>query len=268
MNGVSNMSKREMRGIKEGLRVIVTAGAAGIGRAIAETFVDRGAKVFICDLDDTALAEMAKACPEIGRFRADVADQAQVDAFFDVALADLGGLDVLVNNAGIAGPTAPIDEMSPDDWRRTIDINLNSHFYCLRRAVPPLKESGNGAIINLSSVAGRLGFAMRTPYAATKWAIVGLTESLSKELGPFGIRVNCLQPGMVEGDRINRVISARAEATGRAFDTVEKDMLSNVSLRRTVSGQDIAEMAVFLCTPMGANVSGQALSICAGVETI
>ena len=262
------MAKREIRSIKKGLRVIVTAGAAGIGRAIAETFADRGAKVVICDLDTEALSEMAKACPEIGHFHADVADQTQVDAFFDAALAKLGGLDVLVNNAGIAGPTAPIDEMDPADWRRTVDINLNSHFYCLRRAVPPLKESGNGAIINLSSVAGRLGFAMRTPYAATKWGIVGLTESLSKELGPFGIRVNCLQPGMVEGDRINRVISARAEATGETFDAVEQDMLSNVSLRRTVSGQDIAEMAIFLCTPKGGNITGQALSVCAGVESI
>ena len=228
INGVSNMSKREMRGIKEGLRVIVTAGAAGIGRAIAETFADRGAKVFICDLDDTALAEMAKACPEIGRFRADVADQAQVDAFFDAALADLGGLDVLINNAGIAGPTAPIDEMDPADWRRTVDINLNSHFYCLKRAVPMLKKSGEGVIINLSSVAGRLGFSYRLPYSASKWAIIGMTKSLAIELGPDGIRVNALLPGVVEGKRIEHVISNRAKQVGIEYSEMEQEILNRI----------------------------------------
>ena len=255
-----------------GRRVIVAGGSKGIGRAIALGFARAGAGVSVCARGQASLDALAKEVASEGLALhvapCDIGDKAELETYLQNAMGELGGLDVLVNNAGIAGPTAPIDEMDPADWRRTVDINLNSHFYCLRRAVPPLKESGNGAIINLSSVAGRLGFAMRTPYAATKWGIVGLTESLSKELGPFGIRVNCLQPGMVEGDRINRVISARAEATGETFDAVEQDMLSNVSLRRTVSGQDVAEMAVFLCSPHGANVSGQALSICAGVETI
>ncbi len=262
------MTKLTMRDIKPGLRIIVTAGAAGIGKAIAETFADRGAEVFICDVDETALSALQTRRPDIGKIKADVSDQTQVASLFEKAISVLGGLDVLVNNAGIAGPTAPIEEITPDDWRRTIDINLNSQFYCLREAVPHLKNSKNGSIINLSSVAGRLGFAMRTPYAATKWAVVGLTESLAKELGPYGIRVNCLQPGMVEGDRIQRVIEARAIATGKDPEAVEHDMLTNVSLRRTVSGQDIAEMAVFLCTPMGGNITGQALSVCAGVESI
>ncbi|MEK9723039.1 MAG: SDR family oxidoreductase [Rhodospirillaceae bacterium] len=262
------MATHAMRDIKPGLRVLVTAGAAGIGRSIAETFADRGAKVFVCDVDETALATLAKDRPDIGQAVADVSDQAQVEALFDAAEAALGGLDVLVNNAGIAGPTALIHEIDPDAWRQTIDINLNGHFYCLRRAVPLLKQSDDASIINLSSVAGRLGFALRTPYSATKWAIVGLTESLAKELGPVGIRVNCIQPGVVEGPRIDRVVAARAEAEGRERDDVRAEMLGKVSLRRTVSGQDIAEMAAFLCTPMGANITGQALSVCAGVETI
>ncbi len=262
------MAKREMQDIKPGLRVIVTAGAAGIGRAIAETFADRSAKVFICDVDDNALVDMATARPDIGQTNADVSDEAQVDALFDAAEASLGGLDVLVNNAGIAGPTAPVHEIMPDEWRRTVDINLNGQFYCLRRAVPLLKQSDDASIIALSSVAGRFGFALRTPYSATKWAIVGLTESLAKELGPDGIRVNCLQPGAVEGLRIERVISAKAEATGNSYEETEAELMSNVSLRRGVSAQDIAEMAAFLCTPMGANITGQALSVCAGVETI
>lgn len=262
------MNKLAMRDIKPGLKVIVTAGAAGIGKAIAESFADRGAKVFICDVDDTALSDLKNKRPDISQAKADVSNQVQVDSFFQTALRTLGGIDVLVNNAGIAGPTGTIEEIGIEDWHRTININLNGHFYCLRKAVPHLKKAESGAIINLSSVAGRLGFPMRTPYAATKWAIVGLTESLAKELGPFGIRVNCLQPGIVEGQRIQEVITARADATGESREFVESAMLENVSLRRKVSGQDIAEMALFLCTPMGANISGQALSICAGVENI
>ena len=262
------MKNRKMRDIKQGLRVVVTAGAAGIGEAIAKTFADRGASVFICDINEVALSNLAQERPDIGQALADVSDEKQVENFFESALTALGGIDVLVNNAGIAGPTAPIEEMSTNDWLRTIDINLNGHFYCLRCAVPHLKKTKDGVIINLSSVAGRLGFALRAPYAATKWGIVGLTESLAKELGSFGIRVNCLQPGVVQGERIERVISARADATGEDYDAVEQSILSNVSLNRTVLGQDIAEMALFLCTPMGANITGQSLSICAGVETI
>ena len=206
--------------------------------------------------------------PEIGVTLADVADVEQVDAFFDTALADLGGLDVLVNNAGIAGPTAGVELIEPRDWDRTVAVNLNGQFYCARRAVAPLRKSAHGAIINISSVAGRLGYAYRTPYAATKWAIVGFTQSLAKELGPDGIRVNAIMPGMVEGPRLEQVIAARAEAQGTSYTEVEQDCLSKVSLRRMVSPQDVANMALFLCSPVGQNISGQALSVCAHVEAL
>ena len=262
------MSKREMRGFKPGLKVMISAGAAGIGCIMAKTFADRGAKVHICDIDDAALNDLAAKRSDISSFKADIADEDQVNAWFDVAETKLDGLDVLINNAGIAGPTAPIDEIAPDDWRRTIDINLNSHFYCLQRAVPLLKKSNAASIINLSSVAGRLGFALRTPYAATKWGIVGLTESLARELGPYGIRVNAIQPGAVEGPRFENVLNARADARDETYAVVRNKALEKISLRRTVSQQDIAEMAAFLCTPMGANITGQALSVCAGVEDI
>lgn len=262
------MNKRKMRGFKEGLKVVISAGASGIGRIIAETFADRGASVHICDIDGTALENLSKERPDIGFSKADVAAENEVNAWFDAAEMALGGLDVLVNNAGIAGPTAPIDKINPDDWRKTIDINLNGHFYCLQRAVPLLKKSDVASIINLSSVAGRLGFPLRTPYAATKWGIVGLTQSLARELGPFGIRVNSIQPGAVEGPRFENVLRARAQATDESYTTVRTEALEKISLRKTVSEQDIAEMAAFLCTPMGANITGQALSICAGVEDI
>jgi len=250
------------------MRVLVTAGAAGIGKAFAETFADAGAKVFICDVDRAALDAFRKARPEIGAGITDVADSRQVDGLFDAATDFLGGLDVLINNAGIAGPTAPVESIALADWERTIAIDLNGMFYCTRRAVPLLKAAGGGSIINLSSVAGRLGYPLRTPYAAAKWAVVGFTKSLAMELGPSNIRVNAIQPGVVEGDRIERMIAAKAKALGVGEDDYRKQLLSKVSLRRMVSAADIANMALFLATAAGSNISGQALSVCGNVETL
>jgi NAD(P)-dependent dehydrogenase (short-subunit alcohol dehydrogenase family) len=251
-----------------GLRVLVTAGAAGIGKAFAETFADAGARVFICDVDRTALDAFRTARPEIGSGITDVSDPRQVDGLFDAAKAFLGGLDVLINNAGIAGPTAPVEDIALADWDRTIAVDLSGMFYCTRLAVPLLKEAGGGSIINMSSAAGRLGFPLRTPYAAAKWAVVGFTKSLAIELGPSNIRVNAIQPGVVEGERIERVISAKAKALGKSFDEIRDQMVSKVSLRRMVSPYDIANMALFLATEAGHNVSGQALSVCGNVETL
>jgi len=251
-----------------GLRVLVTAGAAGIGRAFAEVFADAGAKVFLCDVDRVALDAFRAARPEIGAGFADVADARQVDGLFDDASVFLGGLDVLINNAGIAGPTAPVEDIAIADWDRTIAIDLNGMFYCTRRAVPMLKAAGGGSIINLSSVAGRLGFPLRTPYAAAKWAVVGFTKSLAIELGPANIRVNAIQPGMVEGERIERVIAAKAKALGLTHEQYRQQLVSKVSLRRAVSPYDIANMALFLATEAGKNISGQALSVCGNVETL
>jgi NAD(P)-dependent dehydrogenase (short-subunit alcohol dehydrogenase family) len=250
------------------LRVLVTAGAAGIGKAFAETFADAGARVFICDVDQAALDAFFKARPEIGGCTADVADPQAVDTLFDAATAFLSGLDVLINNAGIAGPTAPVEAIDIAEWNRTIAVDLNGMFYCTRRAVPLLKAAGGGSIINLSSVAGRLGYPLRTPYAAAKWGVVGFTKSLAMELGPANIRVNAIQPGIVEGERIERVISAKAKALGVSFDEYKRQLLSKVSLRRTVSPADIANMALFLATDAGRNISGQALSVCGNVESL
>jgi NAD(P)-dependent dehydrogenase (short-subunit alcohol dehydrogenase family) len=248
------------------LRVLVTAGATGIGRAFAETFADAGARVYICDVDGDALAAFRAARPAIGGMVADVAVPAQVDAMFDAAAAHLGGLDVLINNAGIAGPTAAVENISVADWDRTIAVDLNSMFYCTRRAVPLLKAAGGGSIVNLSSVAGRLGFRLRTPYSAAKWAVVGFTRSLAIELGPSNIRVNAIQPGIVEGARMDRVIKAKSAALGLTEEEFEQELLSAVSLRKMVTAQDIANMALFLATPAGAGISGQALSVCGNVE--
>ena len=262
------MAQRWSGSFGEGLRVLVTAGASGIGRAIAGAFAEHGARVHICDNSEELLRTCKAERPDLGATLCDVGDEAQVDRLFEDVLAALGGLDVLINNAGIAGPTARVEEIDPAEWRRTVDVNLNGQFYCARRAVPLLRDAGEGAMINISSVAGRLGFAHRTPYAATKWAIVGFTKSLAQELGPAGIRVNAILPGTVEGARIDRVIAARAEVEGIGFEDAKRNMLDKVSLRRMVSARDIADMALFLCSPMGRNISGQALSVCGNVETL
>jgi NAD(P)-dependent dehydrogenase (short-subunit alcohol dehydrogenase family) len=254
-------------GVPPGLRVLVTAGASGIGRAIADTFSAHHAQLMVCDIDEAALAGFRAAHPDHVAVRADVAVQAEVDALFEALRADLGGLDVLVNNAGIAGPTAAVEAIDPDEWRRTVDVNLNGQFYCLRHAVPLLKETA-GSIINIASVAGRLGYAYRLPYAATKWAIVGMTQSLSIELGPFGVRVNAILPGVVEGPRIDRVIGARAAELGIGFEEMRARYLEKVALGRMVTAQDIANMALFLCSPLGANISGQPLSVCGHVISL
>jgi len=249
-----------------GLRVLVTAGAAGIGRAIARIFVEHGARVHICDIDARALGEAKQSLPTVTQSVADVAKPADVERLFDDASKALGGLDVLVNNAGIAGPTAKVEDIALEDWERCIAIDLNGMFYCTRKAMPLIKAAGGGSIINLSSVAGRLGFAMRTPYAAAKWAVVGFTKSLAVEAGPDKVRVNCIQPGYVEGERIERVIRDKAQGLGIGEDEMRRRIFDSVSLREFVSAQDIANMALFLATDVGKHITGQALSVCADVR--
>jgi NAD(P)-dependent dehydrogenase (short-subunit alcohol dehydrogenase family) len=197
-----------------------------------------------------------------------VSDLEQVDRLFADVRKHLGGLDVLVNNAGIAGPTGKVEEIGNEDWRRCIDIDLNGMFYCTRLAMPMLKAAGGGSIINLSSAAGRLGFPYRTPYAAAKWGVVGFTRSLSMEVGMDNIRVNAIQPGVVEGERIDRVIEAKAKAVGISFEEQKRISLERVSMRSMVSPQDIANMALFLASDAGKRVTGQAISVCAGVEML
>ncbi len=240
-----------------GLRVAISAGAGGIGRVMADSFAARGARVFVCDVDRETLA----ACPH-ANMAADMADAAACEGFVNAAVAHLGGLDVMVNNAGIAGPTARVEDVRTEDLERTMAIDIESFFHCARRAVPALRATGTGgAIINLSSAAGRFGFPLRSPYAAAKWGVVGFTKSLAIELGPEGIRVNAILPGLVAGDRIRRVIEAKAQAEGTPFRDKEAQLLAANSLRTYVTQHDIANMALYLCSPFGRSISGQALAI-------
>jgi len=256
----------------EGRAVVVTGASRGLGRRMALDFASAGASVSLAARDRAALEQLASQIGQQGGkalvVQTDVTKEADCERLMAATVEAFGRLDVLINNAGIAGPTAAVEEISVADWDRTIAVDLNGMFYCTRRAVPLLKAAGGGSIVNLSSVAGRLGFRLRTPYSAAKWAVVGFTKSLAIELGPSNIRVNAIQPGIVEGERIDRVIAAKAAALGITEDAFEQELLSSVSLRRMVTAQDIANMALFLATPAGAGISGQALSVCGNVETL
>jgi NAD(P)-dependent dehydrogenase (short-subunit alcohol dehydrogenase family) len=251
-----------------GLRVLITAGASGIGLETARAFVEEGAQVHVCDVDEEALAAIAETDPALTRTVCDVADREQVARLFEDALAALGGLDVLVNNAGIAGPTAAVDEIAPDDWDRCLEVCLTSQFNCARHAVAHLKESANASIVNLSSAAGKLGFGLRTPYAAAKWGVIGLTKSLSVELGPFGIRANAILPGVVAGERIQRVFEGKAAARNVDVAQIEAEALSKVSLRTMVTARQIADQILFLCSERGRTISGQAVSVCGDIQML
>jgi len=252
-------------------KVVVTAGAQGIGLAITAAFVEAGAQVHICDVSEEFLAnarQQFNGAP-VSFSRTDVTDEKQVDAMF----ADLNGrwngtLDVLVNNAGIAGPTAPVEDVDLPAWDQTIAVNLTGPFLCARRAVPMLKKNGGGSIVNISSVAGRLGFALRTPYSASKYGVIGLTESWAIELGPDNIRVNAVLPGVVAGARQECVIAAKAEAFGIGHEEMRERVLSKVSMRKMVTAEDIANQIIFICSPAGASISGRSLSVCGNVETL
>jgi NAD(P)-dependent dehydrogenase (short-subunit alcohol dehydrogenase family) len=244
-----------------GLRVAITAGANGIGRVMADSFATRGAAVFVSDIDEGALAECGHPA-----MRADAGAVADMEGFVDAAIAHHGGLDVLVNNAGIAGPTKPVEAVTPAELDDTLRIDLAAMFHCVRRAVPALRESAGaggfgGSIVNLSSAAGRFGFPLRSPYAAAKWGVVGFTKTLAIELGPDGIRANAILPGLVDGPRIRSVLRAKAAAAGLGDNEQTTRALANTSLRCFVTQQDIANMALYLCSPFGRTISGQALAV-------
>jgi NAD(P)-dependent dehydrogenase (short-subunit alcohol dehydrogenase family) len=256
-----------MRGIA-GKRVLVTAGGAGIGRAIAAAFLSSGARVWICDTDAHALAATRDVYPNLGGSRTDIADEVAVDAMFGAIEQAFGGLDILVNNAGTAGPTGPIEALDPAEWRRCVAVNLDGAFLCARRAVPLLKTAGGGAIVNISSTAGLMGYPLRTPYASAKWAVIGLTRSLAIELGSFRIRVNAICPGSVEGARMARVLKAEAAARGVSEEEVREAYVRTTSMRSFVRAEDIAAMALFLCSDLGASISGQAIAVDGNTETL
>ncbi|MBZ9813835.1 SDR family oxidoreductase [Mesorhizobium sp. CA7] len=248
-------------------RVMITAGASGIGLAIAKAFANNGAKVSVCDFDERALGEVAQFHPQISAAHVDVSNEKAVDQWFDKTMGDLGGIDVLVNNAGAKGPTGNVEDIALDDWRQCVSVCLDSHFLCARRAARPMKEQKSGNIINISSTAGLYGYGLRTPYAAAKWAVIGLTKSLAIELGPYDVRANAICPGSVEGPRMQRVIKAEADGRGISADVVAKEYTQSQSIKRFVTPEEIADMCVFLASPAAKMVTGQAIAVDGHTET-
>lgn len=242
-------------------RVLVTAAAGGIGRAVTLAFAAAGARVHACDIDEAALKALRDDARGITTSVCDIADRAAVQRMVREATDALGGLDVLVNNAGIAGPAASVETMDPDAWDAVLRINLTGTFTVTQAAIPHLKRSAAGSIIVMSSLAGRFGYPNRSPYSTTKWGLIGFTKTLSRELGEFGIRVNAMLPGAVEGPRLQQVFAGRASVSGRTVAQEEAAALANQSLKRFVDPADIAAVAVFLASPAARSISGQMIPI-------
>ncbi|WP_192356932.1 SDR family oxidoreductase [Mesorhizobium mediterraneum] len=240
-----------------GRRAIVSAAASGIGRVIAETFAEAGARVEVCDVDQQKVAEMRQHHPAIGATCCDLADATDTERFFAAAVERLGGIDILINNAGIAGPIEPAESITLDAWNRTLAINLTSHFVLARLAAPLMRQAGGGAIVNISSTAGLAGGALRSPYVASKWGVIGLAKSLAKELGPSQIRVNVICPGFVEGDRMERVMAGEAAQAAVDREQIRARYMASSSMGTGVLPDDIAATILFLVSDSGKRMSGQ-----------
>jgi NAD(P)-dependent dehydrogenase (short-subunit alcohol dehydrogenase family) len=248
---------------------IVTGGGRGIGRAIAMRFAAEGAAVAVTGtnrerLDSTVARIMANGGRAIAE-TADVSDRLAVRAMIDRIARELGGIDILVNNAGITGPTATVADMPLAEWERTLAVNLTGAMMCAHYAIPHLVQRGGGRIINISSVAGKIGYALRSPYAASKWGMIGLTRSLAIELGTKNVTVNAIAPGSTRGERIEAVVQARAAALGKTPAEVEREFFIEANaMKRMVEPEEIAATAVFLCSEEARNITGETLTVSAG----
>jgi NAD(P)-dependent dehydrogenase (short-subunit alcohol dehydrogenase family) len=244
--------------------VLISGAASGIGRSIAEAFIADGAQVHICDTSSEAITEFLAANPAASAIQADVSNADDVERLFD----GIDSLDILVNNAGISGPSAAVEDVQIDDWDQCIAVNLSGAFYMTKHAVPLLKKSGGGSIINMSSSAGLFGTPMRSPYAASKWALIGLTKTWAMELGPHNIRVNAVCPGCVSGPRIDGVIERDAKERGVSPQEIRDVYQRQSSMRTFVSAEEIADTIMFLASEKAAKISGQAMSIDGHTETL
>ena len=247
-------------------RVMVTGAGRSIGRAVAERFHAAGAKVHVCCLTAASLEAVLGANPGMSGSVADVGAGAAVARWFAEGLAALGGIDVLVNNAGIGGPRAPIEEVADADWHRLIDVNLHGAFYCIKRAVPPMKAQGSGAIVNVSTASTRVGLPLRTPYVASKRAMEGMTTNLARELGPFGIRCNAILPGLIDNPRGRALVAHLAAERKQTVAEAEARYLGSISMRTYIAPEEVADAAFFLASDAARHVTGQLLGVCGNLE--
>jgi NAD(P)-dependent dehydrogenase (short-subunit alcohol dehydrogenase family) len=247
-------------------RVVVTGAAQGIGRAIAERFANGGAHLHVCDLAADALSEMLAANPGIRGTTADVGEPSSVEKLFAEAFGWMGGVDVLVNNCGIGGPRLPIEDISYAEWDRTIAVNLNGMFYCIKQVVPRMKAQGGGVIINISTESTRVGIPLRAPYVASKLGVEGLTYNCARELGPFNIRCNAILPGAISNPRGKRLVALQAQERGISYQEAEAGFLKYISMGTWIEPSEIAEMAFFLASEAGRHITAQNIAVSGNVE--
>lgn len=249
-------------------RVVITGGAAGIGRRLAERFAETGARVAICDADADALAHVSETFPDWLVATADVTNEKDMSDFLGHIENEWGGVDVLCANAGTGGPAGLIEEIDYAAWQSCVSVNVNGTFLACRWAAKNMRKQGSGLILLTSSTAGLFGYPYRSPYAAAKWAIVGLTKTLAMELGPAGVRVNAIAPGAVEGDRMERVLANESKASGKSVEELRAEYVRATSLRSWISADDIADTALFLASPAARKISGQVLAVDGHTETL
>ena len=250
------------------MKVLISAGASGLGLAIANKFLDQGARVHVCDADTNALSNIQNHHENLTSSQTDTSKPDQVEDLFADVDKELGGLDVLINNVGIAGPTALLEDIEYEDWRRTLEVDLDSFFLCTKHSIPRLKQNETASVINISSTAGWMGYPLRSPYATAKWGVVGLSKTMAMELGEYNIRVNCICPGALSGDRMDRVIAAESKAKGIEEKIIRDGYTGQVSLKTFIDPTDIAETAYFLCSPAAKRISGQTISVDGNTETL
>jgi NAD(P)-dependent dehydrogenase (short-subunit alcohol dehydrogenase family) len=255
-----------MSSLLHGARVVVTAGGQGIGYAITEQFLAAGARVFICDVESDRLAAARSALPGVGTAVADVAQPADVAALFTAALGHLGGIDVLVNNAGIGGLRAAVEDIEDAEWARVMAVNIGGAFHCVKQAVPPMKAQGSGCIINISTSSVRTGLPMRTSYVTSKHGVMGLTQNLARELGPAGIRVNAILPGLIDNARGRALVQRAADEAGVSFAEAEVEALRCSSMRCWIDPHEVGDLAVFLASDAARHISGQFIGVCGNAE--
>ena len=245
-------------------KIIISAGASGIGWSTAKICLSKGANVYICDIESKYLKKVQKHPlnkKKLFVYECDASNENQVSELFKKINKKTKKIDALINNVGIAGPTGSLEKLKSQDWERTIQVDVNSHFYFTKKAIPLIKKSKNGSIINISSTAGILGFPLRSPYAASKWAIIGVTKTLAMELGKYNIRVNAVCPGSIKGERMKRVIRDKAKFTKVSSKKIEKDFISMSSMKKWILEEDIGKMCAFLISDDSSKVSGQVISV-------
>ncbi len=250
-----------MNFLSKKLNVVVTAGASGIGKTIALAYKNEGCRVYTCDVSDEFILSFKSDAPDVFIQKTDIASFDDVKSFFSNVAQQVESIDILINCAGVAGPTASLQDVDPEEWRRTVAVNLNGMFYSLKEAVPLLKKSPRASIINIASSASFFGFPLRSPYTAAKWAVIGLTKTLAMELGGEGIRVNAICPGSVSGDRIDQVIEVDALKQGKSAEEIKELYVKQVSMKTFVEPEDVAHLALFLTSDYGRYISGQAIGL-------